>query len=353
MLDAWSQVKPDQPGSLSRSQYTRGIAALRKSLQSTDDASDETIMATLMLNMYDNLVSFLTAQPNSSLHINGTTALIDDRRKRPVIDETSKRMILATRSQVVGRALNDAENVPPTISSWSEVTYDIAKTPGFRLDELNIKLANLQALVSRLSPQHPGGTDHVILLLDQAIELDQQYSAWMEDLPSDWTPIRVSGTECIPQSAREAGLYQDYCEIYKSVWVANTFNAYCSARTKMQMTIIKCLEWKDLETSRTSVPAALMVIQDLADTMCASVPFHLGDRTGPGRIDDTNVRFPSVGGHSLPEGHHIASGAYGGFLLTSQIAGLLSPAVPLRLGQKQWIGRQIGRIRRICNIAAS
>ena len=98
---------------------------------------------------------------------------------------------------------------------------------------------------------------------------------------------------------------------------------------------------------------ALLVIQGLADTICASVPFHLGDRNSVVRIDDKNIQFPASHGHPLPEGHQAVAAAFGGFLLMGPLAELLPPKVPLRAGQKQWIGGQMGRIKRIYNIHAS
>jgi len=83
MLDAWSKMKSDQPFPLSRSHYTQGVAALRKSLQSTEDTSDEIIMAALMCDMYENLLSILTAQRNKGTHMRGTMAMIASRSKQP------------------------------------------------------------------------------------------------------------------------------------------------------------------------------------------------------------------------------------------------------------------------------
>lgn len=67
MLEAWSLRKPDLPLSISRSQYLRGIAAVRKSLQSSGDVGDDVVMAVLMLDMYEQLRSFFTSRPNSAL----------------------------------------------------------------------------------------------------------------------------------------------------------------------------------------------------------------------------------------------------------------------------------------------
>jgi len=346
MLDAWSQIKPDLPNSLSRAHYGQGVEALRRRLQGTDDAGDDIIMAALMLVMYENLTSFLTGQRNRGPHMTGTTAMIESRRQQPFADEVSQRLILGARNQVVGRAISSAESVPTVVSNWSERTTGIPTTPYFKLDSLKIEVANLQADALRLTqiPETPDG--EIVAILNWATELDEQFSIWSASLPPDWPPTRVSGPERIPQSVREAGLYQDYCDIYRSVFVANTFNSYYKSRIVLQMVIIACLERLNSEATSLTTADFLLSIQDLADTLCASIPFLLGDRVDASRLDDTRVRFPSIPGRSLPASHYSTSGAFGGFLLCIQLVELLPPRVPLRPGQKQWIGGQLGRIKR-------
>jgi hypothetical protein len=81
ILEAWSLLKPDLPLSLSRSQYLKGVAALRKSLQSAGDVGDDVLMAALMLDMYEGLRSFFMSKPNNSPHVSGIIALVEHRRR--------------------------------------------------------------------------------------------------------------------------------------------------------------------------------------------------------------------------------------------------------------------------------
>ena len=350
MLDAWSQVKPHQFDSTSRAQYVQGVAALRNSLESRKEVTNEIIMATLMLDMYENVLAFVTGQRNKAPHMSGTTALIESRRKQPHDDETSQRLILGTRSQVVGRALSSAEEIPSVVSIWSKGATNITVTPSFRLDELNIELANLQSLASQLPHDKDRARFDAAKILERANNLDQRYQAWTSKLSIDWIPTRISGRDSIPQSICDAGLYQDFCDMYKSIFIANIFMSYYSSRIKLQLTVCTCLNSLVSTSSSVSLAAASMIIQELADNICASVPFHLGDRNSTGRVDDKTVCFPRVGGRPDPESHHALSGAFGGFFLIVPLAELLSPHVFLRAGQKQWIGGQMGRIKRICNI---
>ncbi len=349
LLDAWSQVKPDQPHSLSRSHYVQGVAALRESLQSNENISNEIIMAALMLDMYNNVLAFLTGQRNNAPHIIGTAALIENRRRQPHTDKISQKLILGTRSQIAGRAVSTAEAISPAVSIWSQGMATIPTNPGFRLDELNIELANVKSAAAHLEQANE---ELAFPTLERAIRLDKLYSNWMTDLSNDWLPIRVSG-KCIPKAVRDAGCYQGFCDVYKSIFVANTLVSFYSARLKTQSVIITCLEHLSPNVGKTLSASANAIAQDLTDNICASIPFHLGDRTTAGRLDDKGVSFPHSENRPVPKGHYIASGAFGGFFLIVPLVELLSPCVVLRPGQKPWIGGQINRIRQICGIQIS
>lgn len=186
---------------LSRSQYLEGIAALRKSLQSTEAVADDVLMAALMLDMYEGIRSFSMSKPNNSPHVSGTTALVEYRTRLPVASETSQRVLPGARNQIVGRVLSNTEPVPLNISTWADMTQDGPKTPGFRLDDLNVDVANLQALASRLNADSAIQDPSVLGTLKRATELDQRLLAWTNTVPDDWGSHpglwpRVHLTEC-------------------------------------------------------------------------------------------------------------------------------------------------------------
>ena len=347
LLEAWSLVNQDLPLTLSHSQYLKGVAALRKCLQSTEDVGDDVLMASLVLDMYEGVRSFSMAKPNNSPHVSGTSALVEHRRRLPFASETSQRILLGARSQIVARALSNTEPVPLNVSTWADMTQDVPKTPGFRLDDLNMEIANFQALASRLISDTAVQDLSVWGILKQATELDQRLFAWTGTLPDDWAPTRVSGPECISQSVREAGLYQDHCDVYKSIFIANTLNSHCCLRINLQLTILACLKHLSNGNFDTALVTALEIIQELADTVCASIPYYLGDRITIGRIDDKTVQYPHFGGLPVPEDHQAGAAAFGGWFLATRLPVLLSPSVPLRVGQRQWIGGQMSRVRRI------
>ena len=345
LLVAWLELNSALPMSLPKLQYVKGVAALRRSLLNANKVDDDVLMAALMLGMYEEVTAFLMAKPNNSPHVNGTVALIEYRRRQPFTTETSQRVLLAARSQIVSRALRNSKPVPPAVSTWVELTPNVPKTAGFRFDELNLEIANLQASISHVTLE--GSSQHLSILdiLNAATELDRRLLAWTETTPADWTPIRVSGPDCIPQSVRRSGLYQKHCNIYKSISVANVFNSYYCARIKLQLIIISCLAYLDNSNSGTTFLTCLEIIQEMVDKFCASISFYLGDRMTTGRIDDKTVQYPHIAGCPVPGDHYVGAAALGGWFLAARFSELLSLEVPLRAGQRQWIGSQMQRIK--------
>lgn len=274
-------------------------------------------------------------------------ALVEHRRRLPFASEISQRVLLGARSQVVGRALANTESVPSTVSTWADMTQNVPKTVGFRLDDLNIEVANLQVLASRLKPDITVQDNFILGIWKKATELDQQLLAWTSTVPDDWIPIRVSGLECIPQSVCEAGLYQGHGDIYKSIFIAGIFNVHCCSRIKLQLIILACVKQLNRGNFNPASVTALDIIQELADTICASIPYHLGDRVTTGRIDDKTVQYPHMAGLAVPDDHYVGAAAHGGWMLTARLLELLSPKIPLRDGQRQWIAGQMQRLMKI------
>ena len=93
-------------------------------------------------------------------------------------------------------------------------------------------------------------------------------------------------------------------------------------------------------------------IQQEADDICADVPFHIGDRTKPGAVGDTSVKYPHPAGVATPSSHYLHAPAIGGYQLFDPLTTLVSMKIILRDGQKEWISQQIKRVFRIYNIGA-
>ena len=356
MLESWSLLlRPGQTSSISQLHYQKSVAALRHRLLSENEVGDDIILTTLMLDMYENLQSFSAGRLNRGPHVKGSIALLERSQKVPSNRPKSPNLLLAARQHIINRILSGKEPVSMDALALDRFVDNASRTPGTRQDDLNIRVADLNYRAAQFDQSIVVDRAAVVDLIRQAIELDQQMVAWEGSTPPDWTPIRVSGDDCIPSNVRTIGLYQAHCDIYKSIFVAERFNTHRFARIKVQTIILKCMDhlnpnWP-IAATVAAAAANLNIIQTLADDFCASVPYHVGDRTSFARIDDKTTQYPHLPGcYQVSDHHHATASAFAGFLLTRRLGELLSLETPLRAGQKQWAGGQLRRIKAVYNV---
>jgi hypothetical protein len=344
LLEAWTQLNPAR-SPMSTPLYLRGVASLRQAITSSGKVKGDVLMAALMLQMYENLQAFKKSQFSGDLHVSGATALIRQQRQ-PFTDEASQRLLLGTRNQIVGRALKTSVAIPPTVATWDNLTPDVSKSSAHRLDEINMDVADFQALVSGIKNGRLTPNESISSCLDAAMQLDQRLSAWLTTVPS-WIPTRGFGLECIPQTVRDAGIYQDFCDIYRSVFVADQINSQRCSRIRIHLSILTCLQVFKPEDWDSLSAGSFVAIQELADNICACVPFYLGNRVNFTRLDDKTVEYPHIAGVAVPDNHHTEAAAFAGWFLAGRLVELLSPRLLLRDGQKLLISGQMQRLKRL------
>ena len=91
---------------------------------------------------------------------------------------------------------------------------------------------------------------------------------------------------------------------------------------------------------------AKQMIQELADDICGSIPFHLGTKISGTPGDTTNVEYPTDGISATTSDHRRAASALGGWFLFPALTAAKS-ATCLREGQQQWISGQLKRIGKL------
>ncbi|KAL8709506.1 MAG: hypothetical protein Q9220_005748 [cf. Caloplaca sp. 1 TL-2023] len=344
LLEAWSQSNPNSSQSLARSHYGKGIEALRRHLQNKGHIDDDILMTNLMLDMYNGTISFCGAMPQACPHMAGTMALIEHRRKLPVNSEISRRVLLGTRSMVLGNALRSREPVPEHLLKWTTDGENVPQTSINELEEIDLEVAILQASTQTV---HAMDDVSASAILVKANELDARLVAWSTTIPHNWIPECIWETDSIPQSIRDAGLYQAHCTIHESVFIANILNGHCCSRIKVQLINLAYLQQIDDESSGMARLNACNIVQDMADTICASIPYFLGDRVRVLRFDDRTPKYPRIESEATPKEHYDTAAAYAGIFLTQKISQLLPPGLPLRPGQREWILGQMQRIKKI------
>jgi hypothetical protein len=223
-----------------------------------------------------------------------------------------------------------------------------------RLDSINLDLANLRSSAAHMLHQPDSEifsrASQIQHLLSAAISIDRRLKAWRESVPKSWTPVRVFGDEYIPPSVQKAGLYQQHCDVYPSLFLVIVWNKYRQSLIETTRIIISCLDDNPSSINLAQQEACRNSIQRLVDDTCASVPYYLGDRTGPGTPGDPLVKYPRAPARPPIRDHYLTGPTMGGWSMLGPIASLLKMNIKIREGQRQWLAGQMARTARVYRI---
>lgn len=227
-----------------------------------------------------------------------------------------------------------------------------------RLTSATINIADLRSCAksARLLPKNPDSEKEVNDVLEYAISVDLLIETWASSVPEDWKWTSADHFDLPPASvSRDAYIYKDRKDIYHDLWVESIWNAYRSARVKVQTIILDCIGWlgKSFEHQWywRSVYAK-MITQEMVDDICASLPYALGTKTSVGPGEREGVEFPYNGTQKASEDHRRAAAALGGWHLLEPLRTSLR-ATCICEGQKEWIKAQMARIWRIYSLQAT
>lgn len=224
------------------------------------------------------------------------------------------------------------------------------KLPGVRLDSINLDLANLKATTALViqTPSSELRDSQIMRLIGEATSIARRFLQWPDSIPESWLPIRISDTAAISPTLQ---LYQDYCDVYKSMFVSSIWNKLRLSQIEVRCAMISLLEHLPPTTANLSRRQTCETgIQKFADDICASVPYYIGDRIRPGRPGEPGINYPRVPGKPPIMDHYKTGPAMGGWSLLAPLGTLTRMKIRLRGGQRQWIAGQMARTARIYNI---
>lgn len=251
----------------------------------------------------------------------------------------------------VEHAIEEATSFKRCPDALSNIFKSVPQNAAARLTSATINIADLRSCAKSafLLPHNPESEQEVNDLLEYAISVDLLVAAWPVSLPEDWDPTPADGFDYPSGTAKSAFIYNDRKDMYIDLWVQSIWNQYRSARIKIQTVILDCIAWLDTPYEHQWYWRAVyanMVTQEMADDICASVPFALGTKLsgGPGNRD--GIEYPYTGSQKVSEAHRRAASALGGWHLLEPMRTILRTTC-LREGQKEWIMGQMQRVRRI------
>ncbi|KAL6714767.1 hypothetical protein ACLMJK_008192 [Lecanora helva] len=378
LLPLYNQTSPDSPLSLATSSVALAFSAnspSRKKDQSigqsvfgralkrtstairnpVESRKDETLMAVLLLGLYEkiNASADVSKSEMAKTHNAGAAALIMHRGQANVASSVAVGLLFAVRSQLVEYAIEDGTTFKRCPDALSSVFKSAPQNAAARLTSATVNIADLRASAKSalLLPKAPDSEREINDLLEYAISVDLLVAAWPYSLPEDWKSIPADGFDFPLGFPKAAFVYNDKKEMYLDLWVQSIWNQYRSARIKIQTLILDCIAWLDNDFEHQWYWRAIyakMITQEMADDICASVPFALGTKTQglPGERD--GIEYPYIGTQRVSEEHRRAASALGGWhLLEPMRTCLRASAGSLRDGQTEWIVLQMQRISRI------
>ena len=236
--------------------------------------------------------------------------------------------------------MHTASTIDTESAVWKTVE-DIPGNPATILDRMSVDVANVLAfeksIVTLLCPTASSEASATLVAMAEAV--DRRLATWPDMVPIDWFPKRLSRNSA-PESVARAGIYGDKYEIYSDVLVCSTWNHWRATRLRLLAIITRHHRNKD----------ALVSIQELADGVCGSIPFVLGDRTAPTAMFATDVSYPTLHGKLLSQSHHQTAAGLGGWYLHVPFNTVFDVGMYLREGQLSWLKGQGQRLARIYDV---
>lgn len=189
-----------------------------------------------------------------------------------------------------------------------------------------------ETLVSR--PRHSITEAETRALLSKAQDLDTKLITWAHCVPPHWKPVPAT---IIPQSVRDAGVFQNRCECYSDVWVATTWNSYRDSRVMAQNIVLNCLRMlpdassspSDGPQTKPQWPAARAAIVALTTDICASIPFLLGSQKESVGLNPYphRIEYPAAPEKPVTSAHKQTAPLLGGWFVLRFLENLCVPGL--------------------------
>lgn len=208
-------------------------------------------------------------------------------------------------------------------------------------------------------------------IIEEALRIEGLLINWKASITDpDWLPEYIPH-ESVIESIREAGFYGSHCSIWGDLTFGSTWILF-SVRYLLTLQVIRQALADEPSLlldpeQRELLTGADECVQQLVDSMCEAIPFHLGDTILPkSPIHSVTTNFPSKWkvdpqtGRSIRvpgvrSNHQARAAASGGWILFPHLVNLWRLAEPeddavpiiLREGQLDWIKEQVRRLQRI------
>ncbi|OQD83392.1 hypothetical protein PENANT_c017G00707 [Penicillium antarcticum] len=275
--------------------FTQALPKIRESLQDENSDFDSILLSILLLSTYEvsqhdlfpsavdespltvfeEFVAIKDWENPMKAHLRGAIALINSRKSKRLQTAASRTIDHAVQTQIVKTSRGLTSPTVPIPKVWPLSQPAPSSGPRPLLASAAAEIVNLRLVWEGIIDK-PAKRAEITSLLTKAIKIDTNLAAWAHLVPQHWTPVAAS---IIPQSVRNAGIYNDRVDCYTDMWIASTWNTYRDCRILVQSIILSCLRMapsNDPQGLRTMM--ATTTAHRLADEICACLPFFLGSQ---------------------------------------------------------------------------
>ncbi|KAL4884806.1 hypothetical protein BJY04DRAFT_205817 [Aspergillus karnatakaensis] len=271
--------------------FGKALSRTRQALQGDVEQNyDEILMTLMLLYIYECFTSIKENKPSPKHHLRGAIAVINSCGSRRPNTPLADTLTNAVQKEIILTATTNSQVPLFKIPEVWPLSPPVPQLASSRLTMISTKLVELRERWEGFAARtEPMDLSEVESILFEARLIDDQFSAWTLSLPKHWDPAPASS---IPESVRDAGLYQGRCDCYTDSWIAETWNEYRTYRLAVQNIIFRCLCL--LSNCADDIQSTTETIYALAVDICATVPFFLGSQTGSMRITDHRVEYPQA-----------------------------------------------------------
>lgn len=305
-----------KPSQLPKIRLVQALERLQAALQDpVEMKAHSTLIAVLLLQFRDNVTSVWRLQIGSRVHQNGALALAIDQGRAGFQSPHSKHIVQRLINTEMSSEIRGGQPVSPDLLDWYKFD-DVHQSPSSDLDKIGISVAKMQRTFAQITDPHSrcktvsrSRFSLFSAVCVEATAVEKDLIAWVSALPTLWTPLKVN----LKRHRKTSPPIQTYlgnCEVYPSIQIASIWNTWRYYRLVALTTILTYVE---ILESASSLGSSFYLaqnarkndirdsIQNIVDSICSSVPFHLGNRVGRGSLEDldrTDLEFPTY--HCLP-----------------------------------------------------
>ncbi|KAL2831103.1 hypothetical protein BDW59DRAFT_6891 [Aspergillus cavernicola] len=324
--------------------FVKALSRTRRALQGDfEQRFDEILMTLLTLHIYEQFTSIKENKPSPKAHLRGAIALINscgpERRNSPLSDTLSN----AVQAEVINIAMDGTSLLPQTPEVWP-LSFPMPQLASSRLSIISTAVVRLRVRWMEVSTGAGAGAadlNEVEGVLSEAHQIDDQLVDWTHTLPKHWDPMPAV---FIPQSVRNAGVYQNRSDCYTDFWIAETWNSYRISRLVIQNVIYRCMNM--LASGSDDAESTMVTIHTLATDICASVPFYLGSQNEPAQINVGKIEYPMAAPGRVNASHQQTAPLLGGWIIMYTLESLCLIDNLLE-EQVDWAKAQVQRVQQI------